>query len=155
VHWGPWPMRREFSRYIGPGLGEPRRGPLISKKKSQHVPGASKQSCSTLQISLGGPPRAHIYTTTHRNKNVNVDKIKHIYCIEYLTTKSVFKHCKKHAVVRLWSLPWQEKHSHKKKIFLTWKIVYFRWKLILHYQDNVFYFNKMWRHAIFFLQKVT
>ena len=32
------------------------------------------------------------YTTTHRNKTVNVDKIKHIIIVLVLPTKSVFKH---------------------------------------------------------------
>jgi hypothetical protein len=31
-------------------------------------------------------------TTTHSNKNVNVDKIKHIFIALVLPTKSVFKH---------------------------------------------------------------
>jgi hypothetical protein len=35
---------------------------------------------------------AHIYTTTHRNKTVNVDKIKHIFIVLVFPTKSVFKH---------------------------------------------------------------
>ena len=34
----------------------------------------------------GGPT----YTNSHRNKNVNVDKIKHIFIILVLPTKSVF-----------------------------------------------------------------
>jgi hypothetical protein len=35
---------------------------------------------------------ANTYTTTHRNKNVNVDKINHIFIALVLSTKSVFKH---------------------------------------------------------------
>jgi hypothetical protein len=35
---------------------------------------------------------AHTYTTTHRNKTVNVDKIKHIFIVLVLPTKLVFKH---------------------------------------------------------------
>ena len=44
------------------------------------------------------PPRseqctgANTYTTTHRNKTVNVDKIRHIFIVLVLPTKSVFKH---------------------------------------------------------------
>jgi hypothetical protein len=34
----------------------------------------------------------HTYTTTHRNKTVNVDKIKHIFIVLVLPTKLVFKH---------------------------------------------------------------
>jgi hypothetical protein len=34
----------------------------------------------------GGPT----YTNSHRNKNVNVDKIKHIFIILVLPTKSLF-----------------------------------------------------------------
>jgi hypothetical protein len=34
---------------------------------------------------------AHAYTTTHRDKSVNVDKIKHIFIVLVLTIKSVFK----------------------------------------------------------------
>ena len=36
-----------------------------------------------------GPPT---YTTPHMNKTVNVDKIKHIFIVLVLPTKSVFKH---------------------------------------------------------------
>ena len=32
------------------------------------------------------------YATTHRNKNVNVDKINHKFIVLVLSTKSVFKH---------------------------------------------------------------
>ena len=32
------------------------------------------------------------YTTTHRDNNVNVDKINHIFIVLVLPTKSVFKH---------------------------------------------------------------
>ena len=35
---------------------------------------------------------APTYTTTHMNKTVNVDKIKHIFIVLVLPTKSVFKH---------------------------------------------------------------
>ena len=31
------------------------------------------------------------YTTTHKNKNVNVDRIKHIFIVLILPPKSVFK----------------------------------------------------------------
>ena len=34
------------------------------------------------------------FTTNHRNKNVNADRIKHIFIVLILTTKSVFKHLK-------------------------------------------------------------
>jgi len=34
------------------------------------------------------------YTTTHRNKTVNVYKIKHIFIVLVLPTKSVFKYLK-------------------------------------------------------------
>jgi len=37
---------------------------------------------------------ASTYTTTHRNKNVIVDKIKHIFIVLVLPTKSIFKHLK-------------------------------------------------------------
>jgi len=36
----------------------------------------------------------HTYKTTHRNKIVNVNKIKHIFIILVLSTKSVLKHDK-------------------------------------------------------------
>ena len=32
------------------------------------------------------------YTTTHRDNNVNVDKINHIFIVLVLLTQSVFKH---------------------------------------------------------------
>jgi hypothetical protein len=34
---------------------------------------------------------AHTYTTTHRNKTVNVDKNKHVSIVLVLPIKSVFK----------------------------------------------------------------
>jgi hypothetical protein len=37
-------------------------------------------------------PWTHTCTTTHRNKTVNVDKIKHTFIVLILPTKSVFKH---------------------------------------------------------------
>ena len=37
---------------------------------------------------------AHIYTTTHMNKIINVDKINHIFITLLFPTKSVFKHLK-------------------------------------------------------------
>jgi hypothetical protein len=40
----------------------------------------------------------HIYTTTHRNKTVNVDKIKHIFIVLVFPSKSVFKHLRNHAL---------------------------------------------------------
>ena len=35
---------------------------------------------------------AHNYTTSRRNKTVNVDKSKHIFIVLVLPTKAVFKH---------------------------------------------------------------
>jgi len=35
---------------------------------------------------------APIYTTTHMNKTINVNKIKYIFIALVLPTKSVFKH---------------------------------------------------------------
>ena len=49
---------------------------------------------------------ASTYTTTHRNKNVIVDKIKHIFIVLVLPTKSIFKHLKKHAVHNIQILAW-------------------------------------------------
>ena len=37
---------------------------------------------------------AHTYTTTYRNKTVNVDKCKHIFTVWELPIKSVFEHYK-------------------------------------------------------------
>jgi len=154
VHWGPGSMRGEFSRYNGPGPREPRRGPLISEGPlnltQTHIffffffffstqflnferslslsPEPQSSLVPPCKISLGSPAGAPIYTTTHRNKNVNVDKIKHIYCIEYFQQNQCLNIKKKTCVARLWSLPWQEKSSHKNKIFLTWKIVLFSLK---------------------------
>jgi len=34
----------------------------------------------------------HSYTTTHRNKTVEIDKIKHILIVLVLPTKSMYKH---------------------------------------------------------------
>ena len=46
------------------------------------------------------------YTTTHRNKNVMVDRIKHISSIVLIfPTKSVFKH-KKHVAHNIYRLAW-------------------------------------------------
>ena len=50
-------------------------------------------------ISIIGPQSkqytgAPTYTATHRNKNVNVDKIKHIFIVLVLPPKSVFKRSK-------------------------------------------------------------
>jgi hypothetical protein len=47
----------------------------------------------------------HFYSTTHSNKTVNVDKIKHLFILLVLPTKSVFIH-KRHAVDRLHRLEW-------------------------------------------------
>ena len=46
---------------------------------------------------------AHTYITTHTT--VNADKIKHIFIVLVLTTKSMFKH-KKHAVHNTHRLAW-------------------------------------------------
>ena len=39
-------------------------------------------------IGIGAPT----YTNTHRNETVNVEKIKHIFHVLILPTKSVFKY---------------------------------------------------------------
>jgi hypothetical protein len=42
-------------------------------------------------MSIEAHANLYTYTTTHRNKTVNVDKIKHIFIVLVLLTKSVFK----------------------------------------------------------------
>ena len=49
---------------------------------------------------------AHTSTTTHRNKTVNVDKIKHIFIVLVLPTKSVLNIKKKNAVYNIPKLLW-------------------------------------------------
>jgi hypothetical protein len=50
-------------------------------------------------------PGAHTYTTTYRNKTVNVDKIKHIFIVWELPIKLVFEHYK-HSIHNIHRLAW-------------------------------------------------